>query len=114
MLTTHPTTPGQVQDPSGVSNDDFDKGLKESKFGYPVSGLYKLREPLKAGKMREYGVRPPQGLAYATKEVMKGVLVGEMERCWRQVGTFVCFNFSCTNTLICSLDPPEYESSNDT
>ena len=34
MLTTHPKIPGQVQDPSGVGNDDFDKGLKKSKFGY--------------------------------------------------------------------------------
>jgi len=80
MLTTRPKTPGQVQDPTGVGNDDFDKGLKKSKFGYPVLGLYKLREPLKAGKMREYGVGPPQGLVYATRVLVEGVPVGEMER----------------------------------
>jgi hypothetical protein len=80
MLTSHPKTPGQVQDPSGVGNDDFDNGLKKSEFGYPVLGLYKLREPLKAGKMREYGVSPPQGLVYAPKILVEGVPVGEMER----------------------------------
>ena len=114
VLTTHPKIPGQVQDPSGAGNDDFDKGLKDSKFGYLILGLYKLRERLKAGKMREYGFRPPQGLVCAVKEVMEGVLVREMERCRRHVGTFVCFNFSCPNTLMCSLDPPEYKSSNKT
>lgn len=36
MLTAHPKTPGEVQDPTGVGNDDFDNGLKKSKFGYPV------------------------------------------------------------------------------
>jgi len=36
METSKPKTPGQVQDPSGVGNDDFNNGLKESKYGYPV------------------------------------------------------------------------------
>ena len=39
VLTTHLKNPGQVQDPSGAGNDDFDKDLKDSKFGYPVLGL---------------------------------------------------------------------------
>jgi hypothetical protein len=80
MLTSRPKTPGQVQDPTGAGNDDFDKGLKKSKFGYPVLGLYKLREPLKAEKMSEYGISPPQGLVYATKELVEGVPIEAMER----------------------------------
>ena len=43
-------------------------------------GLYKLWKPLKAGEMRSYGISPPQGLVYATKELLEGVPVGEMER----------------------------------
>jgi len=78
MLTTHPKTPGQVQDPSWVGNGDLDKGLKKSKFGYPVLGLYKLMELLKAGEMREYGVGPLQGLVYATRVLVEGVPVGEV------------------------------------
>ena len=80
MLTSRPKTPGQVQDPTGVGNDDFDNGLKKSEFGYPVLGLYKLKEPLKADGMRSYGISPPQGLVYATKELVEGVPIGEMER----------------------------------
>ena len=35
-------TPGQVQDPSGLGNDDFDKGLKESKYGFPILEMRQL------------------------------------------------------------------------
>src|SRR5215472_8373980 len=40
MITSKPREPGEINDPSGIGNDDFDKGLKESKFGYPVLGVY--------------------------------------------------------------------------
>jgi hypothetical protein len=30
METSNPKTPGEVQDPTGIGNDDFDKGLKKS------------------------------------------------------------------------------------
>ncbi|THH32897.1 hypothetical protein EUX98_g1266 [Antrodiella citrinella] len=52
METTRPKRPGEVNDPSGVGNDDFDAGLKQSKFGYPVLGLYKLPTPISSTQLK--------------------------------------------------------------
>jgi len=53
-------TPGQVQDSSGLENDNFDKGLKESKYGYPIYGMWQLKEPLPGPLMKELiGISPP-------------------------------------------------------
>jgi hypothetical protein len=38
--------PGEVSDPTGIGNDDFDCGLKQSKFGYPILGARQLELPL--------------------------------------------------------------------
>jgi hypothetical protein len=38
--------PGEVNDPTGIGNDDFDKGLKLSKFGYPIHGVRRLLKPI--------------------------------------------------------------------
>ncbi|PWW72143.1 hypothetical protein C7212DRAFT_337716, partial [Tuber magnatum] len=71
VVTSHPKTPGQVCDPSGLGNDDFDNGEKESKFGYPVLGLYKLKTPLEQKAMKQtYGVSPPQAVVYAPKKMV--------------------------------------------
>jgi len=43
--------PGEVQDPSGLGNEDFDAGIKESKFGYPILSLYVLKQPLSASQL---------------------------------------------------------------
>ena len=48
MSTTTPKVPGEVNDPTGVGNDDFDQGLKESKFGYPVVESSSLRQRYEA------------------------------------------------------------------
>ena len=32
-------TPGQVNDPTDKGNDNFDKGLKKSKFGYSIIAM---------------------------------------------------------------------------
>src|ERR1700675_1572445 len=39
-------TPGQVNDPSGLGNDDFDAGRKISKYGYPILGARQLKTPI--------------------------------------------------------------------
>jgi hypothetical protein len=80
MVTSHPKTPGQVCDPSGVGNDDFDRGLKISKFGYPVLGLYRLTDPLKPEAMKKCDIAPPQGLVYAPKSLVDNVPLAEMEK----------------------------------
>lgn len=81
MDTARPKRPGEVQDSSGIGNDDFDNGLKESKFGYPVLGLYKLEKPLKAVDMNSlYGISPPQGYLYAPKKLVEEVKIEEMNK----------------------------------
>ena len=80
MVTGSPKEPGQVCDPSGIGNDDFDRGLKKSKFGYPVLGLYRLKEPLKSAAMKEFQVQPPQGLVYAPRSLVDGLPLDGMEK----------------------------------
>lgn len=80
MVTSRPKIPGQVRDPSGVGNDDFDLGLKKAKFGYPVLGLYRLNDPLKPVAMKKLGIIPPQGLVYAPKLLVDNVPLAEMEK----------------------------------
>ena len=64
-------TPGQVQDPSGLGNDDFDKGLKESKYGFPILEMQQLSEPLPGPLMeKSIGISPPHRYAYATTKLL--------------------------------------------
>lgn len=80
MTTGPPKTPGEICDPTGIGNEDFDKGLKKSKFGYPVLELYILETPLKLDAMRDYGVPVPQGLVYAPKRLVDDIPIPEMEK----------------------------------
>jgi len=80
MITSYPKTPGQVRDPNGIGNDDFDNGKKVSKFGYPVLSLYKLKTPLKLEVMKDYGVSPPQGCVYTPKKMVDEIRLEEMEK----------------------------------
>jgi hypothetical protein len=46
-------TPGEVPtEPFGIGNEDFNAGLKQSKYGYPVLELYELVKPVKLGEMK--------------------------------------------------------------
>ncbi|OBZ69459.1 hypothetical protein A0H81_10122 [Grifola frondosa] len=75
ITTDLPKTPGEVNDSTGVGNDDFDKGLKESKFGYPVKGLHRLKEPVTMADMEtQFGIRAPQGFCFATKNSWIGYI----------------------------------------
>jgi hypothetical protein len=78
MTTAHPKVPGQVKDPTGVGNDDFDAGKKVSKFGYPVLRLHQLREPISIMKMKQYGLSVPQGHVYAPTELVEDFPLDEM------------------------------------
>ncbi|CUS15375.1 unnamed protein product, partial [Tuber aestivum] len=80
IITGRAKTPGQVCDPSGVGNDDFDNGLKVSKFGYPVLGLYKLRTPLKPEAMKAYHVSVPQMYVYAPEKMVEEIPLEGMEK----------------------------------
>lgn len=51
-----PKTQGQINDPKGLGNDDFDKGIKISPYGYPILAVYKLQDALTLDDLySEYG-----------------------------------------------------------
>ncbi|KAH9888399.1 hypothetical protein C8Q73DRAFT_710015 [Cubamyces lactineus] len=81
METSTPKVPGEVNDPSGIGNDDFDKGLKQSKYGYPVTGLFRLKRPLTTTQLKErFDIAVPQGWRYATRKLVEEVGLEAMER----------------------------------
>lgn len=52
----------------GYGNDDFNNGLKKSKYAYEIKHLYGLERPISLKILREkYNFVPPQGYAYDTK-----------------------------------------------
>ncbi|KAI0330450.1 hypothetical protein GY45DRAFT_1251000 [Cubamyces sp. BRFM 1775] len=81
METSTPKVPGEVNDPSGIGNDDFDKGLKQSKYGYPVTGLFRLKRPLTTAQLKDrFDIAVPQGWRYATRKLVEEVGSDAMER----------------------------------
>ncbi|PIL33787.1 hypothetical protein GSI_04412 [Ganoderma sinense ZZ0214-1] len=81
MTTTTPKVPGEVNDPTGVGNDDFDQGLKESKYGYPVVELFRLKTPLTTSQLKErFDIATPQGWRYATRKLVEELPLTEMKR----------------------------------
>jgi hypothetical protein len=38
--------------PFGIGNDDFNAGLKQSKYGYPILELYELVKPVALAEMK--------------------------------------------------------------
>ncbi|KAI1790411.1 hypothetical protein LXA43DRAFT_1016985 [Ganoderma leucocontextum] len=81
MSTTTPKVPGEVNDPTGIGNDDFDQGLKQSKYGYPVIELYRLKKPLTTSQLKErFEISTPQGWRYATRKLVEELPLAEMER----------------------------------
>ncbi|PGG95082.1 hypothetical protein AJ80_10024 [Polytolypa hystricis UAMH7299] len=78
VTTSTPKTPGEIRDPSSVSNDDFDAGKKASKYGYPVLHLDRLQKPLSIADMKDYGLRPPQGFTYVPSKLAEDLPLDEM------------------------------------
>jgi len=78
-MTGPPKVPGQVLDPSGVGNDEFDLGQNTFNFGYPVLGLYKLKESMTPDRMKsKYGMAVPQGYIYAPKQMVDDFPLDDM------------------------------------
>ncbi|KAK0718711.1 hypothetical protein B0T21DRAFT_351517 [Apiosordaria backusii] len=59
-------TPGTVPtEPFGIGNDDFNAGLKQSKYGYPVLEVYELVKPVTLAEMKsKWGMGAPMGWRY--------------------------------------------------
>lgn len=53
---------------NGYGNSDFNKGLKKSKFAFPIKRLFKLDKPLPLNILKEdYNFTPPQNFVYCKK-----------------------------------------------
>ncbi|KAI0906138.1 hypothetical protein F4824DRAFT_364715 [Ustulina deusta] len=63
--------PGQVPtDPPGIGNDDFNAGLKQSKYGYPILELYELVQPVTMAEMKsKWNMGAPMGWRYVGSEL---------------------------------------------
>ena len=49
----------------GYGNEDFNKGLKNSKYAYEIKYLYELERFISLKELKEkYGFNPPQSYAY--------------------------------------------------
>lgn len=82
FLTGKAKTPGEVNDPSGVGNDDFDAGRKTSvNYGYPILSLHVLPHPLAVEELLvEYGVDMANKRQYAKKALADAFPLSALER----------------------------------
>lgn len=67
----------------GYGNEDFNNGLKSSKYAYEIKKVFVLKTPITLDKLRkEYSFVPPQSYAYATKyqKLTDELLNAELER----------------------------------
>ncbi|KAH9918137.1 uncharacterized protein B0H18DRAFT_883034 [Fomitopsis serialis] len=75
-----PKVPGELRDPSGVKNDDFDAGLMTA-YAYPVRALYKLDAPVTREELNNrFAVKSPQGFCYATRPMVESMPLEGMEQ----------------------------------
>jgi len=52
----------------GYGNEDFNNGLKKSKYAFPIRHLYRIRKPITLKQLRDYyNFTAPQGFAYMSK-----------------------------------------------
>lgn len=76
------TYPAHITEP-GFGNDDFNNGLKSSKYAYHIEHLYRLKLPLKLDILRsEYNFTAPQSYFYlANNQKLSDVLLNsELEK----------------------------------
>lgn len=58
------TYPEHIQE-EGIGNNEFNKGLKQSKHAYHIKHLYRLKTPLKLERLKsEFGFTAPQSYFY--------------------------------------------------
>ena len=65
--TTLPKVPGDIGDPDGVGNTDFDAG-RMTRYAYPIRTMYKLSTPVTRDELyARFAIKSPQGFCYATR-----------------------------------------------
>ncbi|KAI1782007.1 hypothetical protein LXA43DRAFT_1104935 [Ganoderma leucocontextum] len=77
-----PRIPGEVNDPEGLGNDEFDLGQKKSRFGYPIMALHVLPTALTTDTLlRDYGVdMTTKGKQYTKKRLVDAFPLESLER----------------------------------
>jgi hypothetical protein len=69
-------TPGEIStEDTGLGNDDFNAGRKESKYGYQIVHLYELHEPLSLQDLIERGFAKgaPQKYQWVSEEMLNNI-----------------------------------------
>ena len=58
-------------EPFGIGNAEFNAGIKESKYGYPVQELYELVQPVTLAEMKsQWGLGgAPMGWRYVERDL---------------------------------------------
>lgn len=67
----------------GFGNEDFNNGLKKSKYAYHINHLYRLRNPLKLKELKEkFDFTAPQSYFYldSNEKLSKYLLSQQLER----------------------------------
>lgn len=67
----------------GFGNEDFNNGLKQSKYAYHIKHLYHFKKPLKLEQLRfEFGFTAPQSYFYLknNQKLSEFVLTQDLER----------------------------------
>lgn len=76
------TYPEHIQE-EGIGNDEFNRGLKQSKHAYHIKHLYRLKTPLKLESLKsEFGFTAPQSYFYLKNnpKLSEFVLTQELEK----------------------------------
>ena len=76
-------TPGQIgADDTGLGNDDFNAGRKESKYGYEIVHLYELSEPVSLQDMvkRGWAKGGPQKYQWVSQEMLNNIDLEEQKK----------------------------------
>jgi len=65
----------------GYGNEDFNNGLKVSKYAYEIKKLYKLIQPIPLNILKEkFDFMPPQGYAYGEKYPLLTEYIEKIEK----------------------------------
>lgn len=66
---------------TGYGNEDFNNGLKKSKFAYHISKVYKLINPIPLKKLKkEFGFTAPQSYAYDDRYLELTKYINELQK----------------------------------
>jgi predicted transcriptional regulator len=75
--------PGKISlEDTGLGNEDFNAGKKESKYGYEILHLYELREPLSLQDLiaRRYAKSAPRKYCWVSDEMLNAIEIEKQKK----------------------------------